>query len=101
MDLTKLTGIKDWIPLKTVKGIRSFLGFSNFYRKFISNYMEITKPLNKLTKKTKIFELSQECQMAFENLKKFLKEPVLIIPDPSKQFFVESDASKWATGAVL
>jgi len=102
MDPTKLTGIKDWIPLKTVKGIRSFVGFGNFYRKFISNYVEITKPLNKLTKKTKIFEWSQECQTASENLKKkFLKEPVLIIPDPSKQFFVESDTSKWATGAVL
>jgi len=102
MDLTKLTGIKDWIPPKTVKGIRSFLGFGNFYQKFISNYMEITKPLNKLTKKMKIFEWSQECQTAFENLKKkFLKEPVLIIPDPSKQFFIESDTSKWATGAVL
>jgi len=102
MDPTKLVGIKDWIPPKTVKGIRSFLGFGNFYRRFINRYAEITKPLNELTKKTKIFKWSQECQMAFENLKeKFLKEPILIIPDPSKQFFVESDASKWATGAVL
>jgi len=50
----------------------------------------------------KFFEWSQECQTAFENLKKkFLKEPVLIIPDPSKQFFVKSDTSKWATGAIL
>ena len=64
--------------------------------------MEVTKPLNELMKKTKIFKWSQECQMAFENLKKkFLKEPVLIIPDLSKQFFIESDASKWATGAIL
>jgi len=102
MDPTKLAGIRDWIPPKTVKGVRSFLGFGNFYRRFINRYSEITKPLNKLTKKTKIFEWSQECQMAFENLKeKFLKEPILIIPDPSKQFFVEADASKWATGAVL
>jgi len=102
IDPTKLTGIKDWIPLKTVKGIRSFLGFGNFYQRFIGNYAEITKPLNELTKKMKIFEWSQECQMAFKNLKKkFLEEPVLIIPDLSKQFFIESDASKWATGAVL
>jgi len=64
--------------------------------------VEITKPLNELTKKTKFFEWSQECQTAFENLKKkFLREPVLIIPDPLKQFFVESDTSKWATGAIL
>jgi len=39
--------------------------------------------------------------MAFENLKMFLEKPVLILPDPSKQFFIESDASKWATGAIL
>jgi len=102
MDPTKLTGIKDWIPPKTVKGIRSFLGFGNFYQRFISNYAEITKPLNELMKKTKIFEWSQECQKAFKNLKeKFVREPVLIIPDPSKQFFIKSDTSKGATGAVL
>ena len=46
MDLTKLAGIKDWIPLKTVKGVRSFLGFRNFYQRFIGNYVEIAKPLN-------------------------------------------------------
>jgi len=102
MDPTKLAGIKDWILPKTVKGIRSFLGFGNFYQRFINRYSEITRPLNELTKKTKIFEWSQECQIAFENLKeKFLREPILIIPDPTKQFFVESNASKWATGAVL
>ena len=102
MDPTKLTGIKIWIPPKTVKGVRSFLGFGNFYQRFIGNYMEIAKPLNELTKKTKIFKWSQECQTAFENLKKkFLEKPILIMPDPTKQFFVKSDASKWATGAVL
>jgi len=72
---TKLAGIKDWIPLKTVKGVRSFLGIGNFYWRFIGNYTEITKPLNELMKKMKVFEWSQECQMAFENLKKkFLED---------------------------
>jgi len=46
MDLTKLTGIKDWISPKTVKGVRSFLGFGKFYQRFIGNYAEIAKPLN-------------------------------------------------------
>jgi len=89
MDLTKLTGIKDWIPPKTVKGVRSFLEISNFYQRFIGNYTEIAKPMVELTKKTKFFEWSQECQMGFENLKKFLEKPILIIPDPSKQFFID------------
>ena len=102
MDPTKLAGIGEWAPPKTVKGVRSFLGFCNFYRRFIGNYMEIAKPLNELTKKMKIFEWFQGCHTAFEILKKrFLEKPVLVIPDPSKQFFVESDASKWATGTIL
>jgi len=70
MDLTKLAGIGEWAPPKTVKGVRSFLGFCNFYRRFIGNYTEIAKLLNELTKKMKIFEWSQGCHAAFENLKK-------------------------------
>jgi hypothetical protein len=102
MDPTKLAGIRDWIPPKNVKGVRSFLGFGNFYRRFIGNYAAIAKPMNELTKKTKVFEWSQECQTAFDNLKKkFLEKPVLVVPNPSEPFYVESDASKWATGAVL
>ena len=102
IDPTKLAGIRDWIPPTNVKGVRSFLGFGNFYRRFIGNYAEIAKPLNELTKKTKVFEWSQECQKAFDNLKKkFLEKPVLVVPDPTKPFYVESDASKWATGAIL
>jgi hypothetical protein len=58
--------------------------------------------MNELTKKTKVFKWSQECQTAFENLKKkFLEKPVLVVPNPAEPFYVESDASKWATGAVL
>ena len=102
MDPTKLAGIRDWIPPTNVKGVRSFLGFGNFYQRFIGNYAEIAKPLNELTKKTKVFEWSQKCQKAFDNLKKkFLEKPVLVVPDPTKPFYVESDAFKWATGAVL
>ena len=52
MDPTKLAGIRDWIPPTNVKGARSFLGFGNFYWRFISNYAEIAKPINELTKKT-------------------------------------------------
>ena len=102
MDPTKLAGIRDWTPPKDVKGVRSFLGFGNFYRRFIGNYTKTARPLNDPTKKTKTFEWSQECQEAFEELKKkFQEKPIHIIPNPPKPFYVESDASKWATGAVL
>ena len=102
MDPIKLAGIWDWPIPSTVKQVRSFLGFGNFYRKFISHYSDIAKPLNDLTKKDKKFEWTEECQMSFDTLKRRLtKEPVLLMPDHSKPFQIESDASKVATGAVL
>ena len=102
MDPTKLAGIKDWPTPTTVKGVRSFLGFGNFYRRFIGHYADIARPLNDLTKKDKKFEWIPECQKAFDTLKdKFAKEPVLLMPDTTKPFYIEADASKFASGAVL
>ena len=102
MDPTKLGGIRDWPIPTTVKQVRSFLGFGNFYRKFISHYSDLAKPLNDLTKKDQKFEWTTECQNAFDLLKKrFTEEPVLMMPDQSRPFQIESDASKVATGAVL
>ena len=102
MDNVKLAGIKDWPVPTTVKQVRSFLGFGNFYRKFMSHYSDMARPLNDLTKKDKKFEWTQDCQESFDTLKrKFTEEPVLLMPDHSKPFQIESDASKVATGAVL
>jgi hypothetical protein len=102
MDAAKLAGIKSWPAPKTVKQVRSFLGFANFYRKFIGHYAEITKPLTNLTRKDLKFEWTDECNKAFNELKeRFLEEPILRMPDTTKQFVLETDASKWATGAVL
>jgi RNase H-like domain found in reverse transcriptase/Reverse transcriptase (RNA-dependent DNA polymerase) len=102
MDAVKLGGIRDW-PISTMlKQTRSFLGFGNFYQKFIFHYSELARPLNGLTKKDKKFEWSTECQEAFDTMKKqFTEEPVLLMPDQSKPFQIESDTSKVATGAVL
>ena len=102
MDAAKLAGIKHWPAPQTPKQVRSFLGFANFYRKFIGHYSEITLPLTALTRKDIQFKWTKECDKAFEELKeRFLEEPILKMPDPDKQFIVETDASKWATGAVL
>jgi hypothetical protein len=102
MDAAKLAGINDWPAPTTVKQVHSFLGFSNFYRKFIGHYADIVKPLTELTCKDIPFVWTEECQHAFEDLKeKFLEEPVLQMLDPTKEFIVETDASKWATRAVL
>jgi hypothetical protein len=56
MDTVKLGGIRDWPVPTTLKQTRSFLGFGNFYRKFIFHYFELARPLNDLTKKDKKFE---------------------------------------------
>uniref|UniRef100_A0A0W0F076 Reverse transcriptase domain-containing protein n=2 Tax=Moniliophthora roreri TaxID=221103 RepID=A0A0W0F076_MONRR len=102
MDLVKLAGIADWEPPQTVKGVHAFLGFGNFYRKFIGKYAHLTRPLNNLLQKNWKFEWTRQCQIAFDLLKaKFLSEPILVMPDVDKPFVIEADASKWATGAVL
>ena len=102
MDPGKLKGIQDWPILTTVKQTRGFLGFGNFYRRFIQGFSNLAKPLNDLLKKDKKFEWTNDCQKAFNELKKrFTEEPVLMMPDQTKPFQIETDASKYATGAVL
>ncbi|GBE77221.1 Transposon Tf2-6 polyprotein [Sparassis crispa] len=105
MDPIKLKGIAEWPEPSTVKGVRSFLGFGNFYRKFIANFSDIAKPLTNLTRTaagSPPFEWTTGCQTAFDTLKqRFSTAPVLLLPDKAKPFIVESDASKFATGAVL
>jgi len=102
MDPAKLEGIRDWPTPMTVKQTQSFLGFGNFYRKFIEHYTDIARPLNDLTKKDLVWNWTDDCQEAFEKLKEeFQKAPVLLMPDLMKPFVIKSDASKFATGAVI
>ena len=102
MDPGKLKGIKDWPTPTTVKQTRAFLGFGNFYRRFIKGFSNLAKPLNDLLKKDQKFEWTDECQQTFDELKKrFTEEPVLAMPDQTRPFQIETDASKYATGAVL
>ena len=85
-----------------MKGVQSFLGFGNFYCQFISHYSDLARPLHDLTKKDSPWKWSPVEQHAFDVLKsKFIEAPVLLLPDKTKLFTVKSDASKFATGAVL
>ena len=102
MDLGKLQGIWDWPSPTTVKQTQGFLGFGNFYQWFIWHFSELARPLNELLKKDQKFEWTDNHQKAFDKLKKqFTEEPVLMMPDHTKPFQIETDASKYATGAVL
>jgi hypothetical protein len=102
MDPGKLKGISEWPVPKTVKQTRGFLGFGNFYRRFIKGFSNIVQPLNNLLRKDRKFEWTELCQEAFDDLKKrFTEEPVLIMPNRDKPFQIECDASKYASGAIL
>ena len=80
----------------------AFLGFTNFYRKFIQDYSKLILPLTQLTKKGQPFVWSKEADMAFEGLKKaFTSAPVLAHVDPQKPFIIEADASDFALGSIL
>ena len=102
MDPGKLKGIQDWPAPTTVKQVQGFLGFGNFYRRFIRGFSEIARPLNELLKKDRKFEWTTKCQQAFDDLQtRFTSEPVLVIPDQMKPFQIECDTSKYASGVVL
>jgi hypothetical protein len=102
MDPVKVAGVEEWKEPKTVKDIRKFLGFCNFYRCFIRGFSQIAKPLNNLLKKGATWTFGNTEKAAFEKLKKLIcEEPVLIQPDQTKPFEVEVDASNYAVGAVL
>ena len=84
MDPGKLKGIRDWPTPTTVKQAQGFIGFGNFYRRFIWHFSELAKPLNDLLKKDQTFKWTDNCQKSFEELEKqFTEEPVLMMPDRS------------------
>jgi hypothetical protein len=102
MDPAKIEGLLDWPEPRTVRQLRLFLGFGNFYRKFIRGYSDLAKPLNNLLKKDTPWNFDEDCRKAFNLLKKkFTEEPVLMMPDPDRPFQIKADASKYASGAVL
>jgi len=102
MDPVKVEGVKNWPVPKTVKEIQSFLGFINFYRRFIEGFASIAKPLHDLTRKDTPWNWSESCQEAFDSLKmRVTSSPILVFPDDSNPYRVEADSSDYATGAVL
>lgn len=102
MDPEKVQAIESWEAPTTVKGVRSFLGFANFYRQFIRNYSDIVAPLTDLTKKETKFEWDERANKAFLHLKKlFTTAPILMQFDPKRETVLETDSSGWAVGGVL
>jgi hypothetical protein len=102
VDQGKIAVIRDWPVPSTVRGVQSFLGFCNFYRKFIRNYGRIGKALNNLTRKGRAFVWTEDCQEAFLELKaRLLSAPLLRHFVAGRETRIETDASKDVLGGVL
>jgi transposase InsO family protein len=102
MDPEKVKAITEWAAPTSVKAVRSFLGFANFYRQFIRNYSSIAAPLTELTRKDTGFRWTEAADKAFTNLKKlFTTAPILLQFDSDRETVVETDSSGWAVGGVL
>ena len=98
----KMAAIKDWPTPTNLKELHSFIGFCNFYRMFIANFSQIAHLLHLLTKKNQEYVWEEAQQQVFQELKdQLMSSPVLRLPDLSRPFFVQTDASKLGTGAVL
>lgn len=93
--------MSNWAIPSNVKELRSFLGLAGYYRKFVRNYAVISRPLTNLLIKES-FKWTDESQIAFDKLKKVLVSAlVLVVPNFSHTFIVETDASNDGIGAVL
>lgn len=103
VDPAKTAVVRDWAPPTSVKGVQSFLGFCNFYRKFVREYGRIARPLTALTRQgLPKFDWTDECQDAFDKLKqRLLQAPVLAHFDFDKDTRVETDASDGVVAGVL
>ncbi|KAI2646142.1 Transposon Tf2-9 polyprotein [Labeo rohita] len=98
----KVRAVSDWPTPDSRKALQRFLGFTNFYRQFIRNFGQVSAPLTALTSTRIEFSWSAAAQAAFDELKhRFTSAPILVTPDPSRQFVVEVDASEVGVGAVL
>ena len=102
MDPDKVKAILDWKEPSNVKELQKFLGFSNFYRRFIRGYSGVIEPLTRLLRKEAPWIWSIEQADAFSKLKSsFTQAPILAYFDYHKHTVVETDASSWASGGTL
>ena len=102
MDPAKVTSVPDWPTPTSVKEVQSFLGFENFYRKFINHYSTMACPLTTLTRKGVKFCWTPEALVVFDSLKQaFTSAPILKHFQPTLPITLEADASDFGLGCVL
>ncbi len=99
MDDKKIHSVVNWLQPTTLKELQCFLGFANFYRRFIRNFSTVAAPLTSMTKKgNQRLTWSPPVHQAFRTLKE--RFTILHHPNPEQEFIVEVDASSTGIGAV-
>jgi hypothetical protein len=102
MDPVKVEAITKWPAPHTLRELRGFLGFANFYRRFIKDFAKLARPLNDLTKKDTPWTWATPQEHAFNSLKsRFSQSPILAMWEPHRPTRIEVDASGYATGGVI
>jgi transposase InsO family protein len=102
MDPDKVEAVRAWPTPEKLKDVRAFLGFANFYRRFIRSYSQVVRPLTRLTQKDVPFQWTKTEQEAFDSLKTcFTTAPVLRRFDHDRDVVVETDASDYVSAGIL
>jgi len=99
----KVKSVQNWVHARLVKEVQMFIGFANFYRRFIKDFSKVCKPITETLKgNTKDFRWGREQEEAFEELKRrFTTAPILSHFYPGRKTVVDPDASDFALGCVL
>ena len=102
VDQAKVSIIKTIMPPTTVKGIRSFLRHACFYKRFIKDFLKVSKPLCRLLEKDTKFDFNESRRSAFDEIKsKLVTVPIIWTPDWNNDYEIMCDANDYAMGAVL
>ncbi|GJP60934.1 hypothetical protein CLOP_g18151, partial [Closterium sp. NIES-67] len=102
VDPKKIEAVRTWKTPENVKELQQFLGFANYYNRFVPQYARLAAPLTDLLKKNTPYKWEPKHQEAVEQLKQALTSaPVLILPDPERDYVIEADVSDQAVGAIL
>ena len=101
-DPDKIRAVVEWPVPRSVTEVRSFLGLCSYYRRFVESFATVASPLHALTGKVRSFVWTEDCQRAFEELKRRLTSaPILAMPADEGKYILDADASHASIGAVL
>ena len=102
MDPNKVEVVANWEAPTCLKEVQAFVGFCNFYRRFIKDFSKTVKPLVALTKKDCPFRWSEACQSAFEEIKDLVTSALVLRHyERSRPAVLETDSSDYVNGGVL